>query len=70
MYRPCRAGSGSRNAAFTKIANVSAGEAFSAPAMAGVVDHTREEAVGESGRQAMGPVGKNLWNAVVLFCVR
>jgi hypothetical protein len=33
----------------------------SVPANGGEVDHTREEAVGESGRKAMGPVGRKRW---------
>jgi hypothetical protein len=33
----------------------------------GVVDHTRDEVVGESGREAIGPVGRNRWYAVVFF---
>ena len=36
-----------------------------ASAMCGLVDQTRLDAVGERGKNAMGPVGKNLWYAVV-----
>ena len=38
---------------------------FSADARLGLVDQTRDEAVGESGRNAMEPVGKNRWYAVI-----
>ena len=31
----------------------------------GFVDQTREETVGDRGRKAMGPVGRNLWYAIV-----
>lgn len=37
-----------------------------AAASAGFVDQTSEDVVGERGRNAMGPVGRNRWNAVVL----
>jgi hypothetical protein len=44
-----------------------AGSAFvSTAANAGEVDHTSEDAVGERGRKAMGPVGRKRWYAVVL----
>jgi len=33
----------------------------STAANAGEVDQTREDAVGESGRKAMGPVGRKRW---------
>lgn len=37
----------------------------SAEASAGFVDQTRDETVGDSGKNAIGPVGKNLWYAIV-----
>lgn len=34
---------------------------LSAEAKEGFVDHTRDETVGDKGRNAIGPVGRNLW---------
>lgn len=59
--------SGSLNAAFIISFRISgsapgvvalAGAADSAEARAGLVDQTREEAVGDNGRNAIGPVGR------------
>lgn len=58
--------SGSLKAAFIMLDNTSGPAAMRAAANGGLVDHTREETVGERGRKAIGPVGKNLWYAVVL----
>lgn len=40
-------------------------EARSVAASAGFVDHTSDDVVDERGRKAIGPVGRNLWKAVV-----
>ena len=40
-------------------------EARSVAARGGFVDHTSDDVVDDRGRKAMGPVGKNLWKAVV-----
>ena len=41
-------------------------EESSAFARCGFVDQTRDEAVGERGKNAMGPVGRKRWYAMVL----
>ena len=65
LWRYLRDTSGSRNAALIMLTSTPGSEARSALARCGLVDQTREDAVGESGRKAMGPVGRNLWYAVV-----
>jgi SLT domain-containing protein len=52
---------GSRKAALTIRARTSGSQAFKAVARAGVVDQTSEDTVGESGRNAIGPVGRKRW---------
>lgn len=46
-------------------ANTEGSSALRAVASAGLVDHTSVDAVVDSGRHAIGPVGRNLWYAVV-----
>jgi len=36
-----------------------------AAARGGFVDQTRDDTVGDRGRKAIGPVGRNLWYATV-----
>jgi hypothetical protein len=48
------------------LLNTRGPDAIKAVAKGGFVDQTRDEAIGERGRKAMGPVGRNLWKAVVL----
>jgi len=38
--------------------------ALNAEASFGLVDHTSDDALGERGRNAMGPVGRKRWYAV------
>jgi hypothetical protein len=57
--------SGSRNAALIMLARTMGSAAVKADARWGFVDHTRDEAVSDSGRKAIGPVGRNRWYAVV-----
>ena len=52
--------SGKRNAALIMLANTAGSDLHSADAWRGLVDQTKEETVGERGRKAMGPVGRNL----------
>jgi hypothetical protein len=47
------------------LARTSGPEAIRADAICGLVDQTRDETVGERGRKAIGPVGRNRWYAVV-----
>lgn len=56
--------SGKRNAALIMLAKTAGSDLHSAAAWRGLVDQTNEETVGERGRKAMGPVGRNLWYAV------
>ena len=56
--------SGRWNATFIRLASTTGSELQSAAARGGFVDQTRDETVGDSGRKAMGPVGRNLWYAV------
>ena len=57
--------SGSLKAALIMCPSTSGPAFVRASAMCGLVDQTRLDAVGERGKNAMGPVGKNLWYAVV-----
>jgi hypothetical protein len=57
--------SGRRNAAFIMLAKIIGSDLTKAAASGGFVDQTRDETVGDRGRKAMGPVGRNLWYAVV-----
>ena len=57
--------SGSRNAAFIILVRTGGSEAIKAAARRGLVDQTKDDVVGERGRKAMGPVGRNRWYAVV-----
>lgn len=52
--------SGKRNAALIMLANTAGSDLHNAAAWRGPVDQTKEEIVGERGRKAMGPVGRNL----------
>jgi hypothetical protein len=52
---------GIRNAAFIMLERTADSAFMRAVARAGLVDHTREDAVLDSGRNAMGPVGRNRW---------
>jgi hypothetical protein len=52
--------SGRRKAAFIMLLITTAPEAIKAVARGGFVDQTKDEAMGERGRNAMGPVGRNL----------
>ena len=51
---------GKRKAALIIVDRTAESQARSAAANAGVVDQTREDIVGVRGRNAMGPVGRNL----------
>jgi hypothetical protein len=51
--------SGRRNAALIMPVRIAGSALVRTAAKAGEVDHTSDEAVGESGRKAMGPVGRN-----------
>jgi hypothetical protein len=66
LCKYCMEISGSRNAAFIMQRRTGALAAVRAAASCGLVDQTNDEAVGERGRKAMGPVGKKRWYAVVL----
>jgi len=59
--------SGRRNAAFIMLAKIIGSDLTKAAASGGFVDQTRDETVGDRGRKAMGPVGRNLWYAVVAW---
>lgn len=50
--------SGNLNAALTIRVKTSGSTARSAAASGGFVDQTSEDAVGETGRHAIGPVGR------------
>ena len=53
--------SGRRNAALIIPVRIAGSDWVRTAAKVGVVDHTSEDAVGESGRKAIGPVGRNRW---------
>jgi hypothetical protein len=57
--------SGRRNAAFIMLVKIIGSDLTKAAARGGFVDQTREETVGDRGRKAIGPVGRNLWYAIV-----
>ena len=57
--------SGRRKAAFIMLAKIMGSNLTKAAARGGFVDQTRDDTVGERGRKAMGPVGRNLWYAIV-----
>lgn len=56
---------GRRKAALIIVDRTAGSHARRALAICGLVDQTRDEAVGEKGRKAIGPVGRNRWYAVV-----
>lgn len=47
------------------LASTAGSDAVKAVAISGVVDQTREDAVGDMGRKAIGPVGRKRWYAIV-----
>ena len=53
--------SGSLNAALIIWFKICGPAAVKIDARSGFVDHTREETVDESGRKAIGPVGRKRW---------
>ena len=65
LWRYRRDTSGRRNAALIMPARTAGSQARSALARCGFVDQTSDDAVGDRGKKAIGPVGRNLWYAVV-----
>lgn len=55
---------GNRKAALIMKASTPGSHSFNASASAGRVDQTSDDMVGESGRKAIGPVGRKRWYAV------
>jgi hypothetical protein len=51
--------SGRRKAALIMLISTAGSEDVKADARRGFVDQTNDEVVGERGRKAMGPVGRN-----------
>jgi hypothetical protein len=60
-YRYFMEKAGRRKAALIMVERTAGSQARRALAMCGLVDQTREEAVEEKGRKAIGPVGRNRW---------
>ena len=55
--------SGRRNAAFIIFVKIIGSDLTNVAARGGFVDQTKDDTVGDNGRKAMGPVGRNLWYA-------
>lgn len=57
--------SGNLKAALMRYVKARGSMDVKAAAKAGFVDQTKEDAVGDKGRNATGPVGRKRWYAVV-----